>query len=221
MVPYPFVALVNLELSLREERSWHLSAAPCRWLPDRTRSRVEVFLKTVCRMMGIYCHINGETMVSFKPIFLCGERCVRDRTAQSVRVMRRGRDRHSSWTRVRAARRCVVFGCGGSGSRFFFSCLHLLDCDDKLQDVRPIKNERSLQQMAKWRNLARYCPPVPSHCCAHAFRFSTKGCPSSLLLPCPRVCLLDVSCLLSLTLRLSAPVSCCHRDSLTRGRAGV
>ena len=30
-------------------------------------------------------------------------------------------------------------------------------------------------------------------------------------------CLLDVSRLLGLTLRPSAPVCCCHRDSLTRG----
>ena len=42
-----------------------------------------------------------------------------------------------------------------------------------------------------------------------------------VLLSCPRVCLLDVSRLLGLTLRLSAPVCCCHRDSLTRGRLAV
>ena len=40
----------------------------------------------------------------------------------------------------------------------------------------------------------------------------------ALFLSCPRVCLLDVSYLLGLTLRPSAPVCCCHQDSLTRGR---
>ena len=39
-----------------------------------------------------------------------------------------------------------------------------------------------------------------------------------VLLSCSRVCLLDVSRLLGLTLRHSAPVCCCHRDSLTRWR---
>ena len=34
----------------------------------------------------------------------------------------------------------------------------------------------------------------------------------------PTRCLLDVSRLVGLTLRPSAPVCCCHRDSLTRGR---
>ena len=39
-----------------------------------------------------------------------------------------------------------------------------------------------------------------------------------VLLSCSRVCLLDVSRLLGLTLRHSAPVCSCHRDSLTRWR---
>ena len=39
-----------------------------------------------------------------------------------------------------------------------------------------------------------------------------------VLVSCPRICLLDVSCLLGLTLLHSAPVCCCHWDSLTRGR---
>ena len=42
-----------------------------------------------------------------------------------------------------------------------------------------------------------------------------------MLLSCPRVCLLDVSRLLGLILRPSAPVCCCHRDSLTRGRLAL
>ena len=39
MVPYPSVDLVNLDSSLREERSWHLSVALCVWLPARTPSQ--------------------------------------------------------------------------------------------------------------------------------------------------------------------------------------
>ena len=38
-----------------------------------------------------------------------------------------------------------------------------------------------------------------------------------VLFSCSRVCLLDVSRLLGLTLRPSAPFCCCHWDSLTRG----
>ena len=38
-------------------------------------SRVEVMLKTVYVMMGLYCHINDETMVSFKPIFFLQRSC--------------------------------------------------------------------------------------------------------------------------------------------------
>ena len=38
---------------------------------------------------------------------------------------------------------------------------------------------------------------------------------------CSRNCLLDVSRLLGLTLRLSAPVCSCHRDSLTRWRLAL
>ena len=42
-----------------------------------------------------------------------------------------------------------------------------------------------------------------------------------VLFSCPRVCLLDVSCLLGPALRPSAPVCCCHRDSLTRWRLAL
>ena len=42
-----------------------------------------------------------------------------------------------------------------------------------------------------------------------------------VLLSCSRVCLLDVSRLLGLTLRHSAPVCSCHRDSLTRWRLAL
>ena len=51
------------------ERSRYLYAGPCRWSPARTRSsRVEVFLKTVHILMGHSWHINGETMIPFRPI---------------------------------------------------------------------------------------------------------------------------------------------------------
>ena len=39
-----------------------------------------------------------------------------------------------------------------------------------------------------------------------------------VVLSCQRVCLLDVSRLIILTVRPSAPVSCCHQDSWTRWR---
>ena len=52
-----------------EERSRHFVAAPCRWLPARTRSRVEVFQKTVKIMTEHSGHINGETMVPLYLIF--------------------------------------------------------------------------------------------------------------------------------------------------------
>ena len=42
-----------------------------------------------------------------------------------------------------------------------------------------------------------------------------------VLLCCTRVCLIDLSRLLGLTLRPSAPVCCCHQDSLTRGRLAI
>ena len=41
------------------------------------------------------------------------------------------------------------------------------------------------------------------------------------LVALPTRCLLDVSCLLGLTLRPSAPVLCCLQDSVTRGRLAL
>ena len=75
--------------------------------------------------------------------------------------------------------------------------------------------------MAKWRNL-----PGVLQCGLHVVFPRVLGIKEDALSPsvtfvllsCPRVCLLDVSSLLVLTLRPSAPVCCCHRDSLTRGR---
>ena len=75
--------------------------------------------------------------------------------------------------------------------------------------------------MAKWRNL-----PGVVHWSLHvavprASNFYEGLLLFFLLLSCPRVCLLDVSRLLGLTLRPSAPVCCCHRDSLTCGRLAL
>ena len=55
----------------------------------------------------------------------------------------------------------------------------------------------------------------------HAFWFSLQGCSLycfSVFVFLPTRCLLEVSRLIGLTLRPSAPVCCCHRDSFTRGR---
>ena len=89
---------------------------------------------------------------------------------------------------------------------------------------------------------ARCCQPVPSRCFAtcvmvqwtpHSqctLAFCLRTCRRTflssffvivVLLSCSRACLLDVSRLLGLTLRLSAPVCSCHRDSLTRRRLAV
>ena len=53
---------------LRENVSGIMAA--CRLSPARTLSGFEVFLKTVSIMMGCRCYINGEAMVSIRPISL-------------------------------------------------------------------------------------------------------------------------------------------------------
>ena len=63
---------------------------------------------------------------------------------------------------------------------------------------------------------ARRCALGPSRW-YHVLVIPMTDCSLSFL-SCPRVCLLDVCCLLGLTLRPSAPVCCCHQDSWTRGR---
>ena len=84
-----------------------------------------------------------------------------------------------------------------------------------LHVVRSIKHERpSLQQMAKWRNL-----PSVVHWGLYIVLPRVHGFKEDLfspfvtfvLLSCPRVCLLDVSRFLGLTLNPSAPVCCCHQ----------
>ena len=95
--------------------------------------------------------------------------------------------------------------------------------------VCSVKHERpSLQQMAKWRNLAesaRCCPLGPSRCLAMMFMVSLKMFLSFfvtfVIVSCSRVCLLVVSRLLGLTLRPFAPVCSCHRGSLTHGRLAI
>ena len=90
--------------------------------------------------------------------------------------------------------------------------------------VASVKHERPLlQQMAKWRNLPGVIhwglyvvlPRV------HGFTDFSLLLVTFLIVSCSRVCLLDVSRLLGLTLRPSAPVCCCYRDSLTRGRLAI
>ena len=71
---------------------------------------------------------------------------------------------------------------------------------------------------------ARCCPLRPSRCCAMMFMVSRKIFSLSLslvLVSCSRDYLLDVSCLLGLTLRHFALVCSCHRDSLTRWRLAI
>ena len=78
--------------------------------------------------------------------------------------------------------------------------------------------------MAKWRNL-----PGVVHWGLHVVLPRVHGIKEHVLSPsvtfvpmsCPRVCLFDVSRLLGLTLRPSAPVCCCHRDSLARERLAI
>ena len=56
----------------------------------------------------------------------------------------------------------------------------------------------------------------------HGFTIELLSCfVTFVLLSCSRVCLLVVSRLLGLTLRPSAPVCSCHRDSLTRERLAI
>ena len=48
----------------------YLYAASCRWSPAHTRSRIQVFLKTVSSMIVHSRFINGEAMVPFRPFSL-------------------------------------------------------------------------------------------------------------------------------------------------------
>ena len=99
----------------------------------------------------------------------------------------------------------------------FPSWLHLLDGEDNCMLSVPLST--SDLHYSRWqsggvvhRGFHVVVPRVQIFC---------EGLLTSFLLSCPRVCQLDVSCLLGLTLRPSAPVFCCHQDSLTRGRLAI
>ena len=106
-------------------------------------------------------------------------------------------------------------------SRFsLFFHLLLLDCDDTCMLSIPLST--SDVHYSRWQS-GEICQGLSTGAftlLCHVFLVSVEGCSPFFFfwLSCPRVCLLDVSCLLGLTLRSSAPVCCCHRDSLTRGR---
>ena len=104
------------------------------------------------------------------------------------------------------------------------SCLQHLDCDDKCMLSVPLStSDRATFTTAdgKVAESARCCPLGPSRCCAtcswYQGRFSHLFF-TFVIISCSRICLLDVSRLLGLTLRPSALVCCCHQDFLTRGR---
>ena len=91
--------------------------------------------------------------------------------------------------------------------------------------VGSVKHERpSLQQIAKWRNL-----PVVVHwglhvvlpCCSWFTEDFLSFFVTFVLVSCSRVCLLDVSRLLGLTLRHFAPVCSCRQVPLTRWRLAI
>ena len=77
----------------------------------------------------------------------------------------------------------------------------------------------------KVATFARCCPLGPSHCFCHDVHGFTEEFHSFfvtfVLVSYSSVCLLVVSRLLGLTLRLFAPVCSCHRDSLTRWRLAI
>ena len=108
---------------------------------------------------------------------------------------------------------------GSQGRHPFATCSQLLDCDDKCIIVGSVTHERpSLQQMAKWRNLPVLSTGAFTLFChvVHGFKEDfISFFVSFVLVSCSRVCLLDVSRLLGLTLRHFAPVCFCHRDFLT------
>ena len=178
-------------------------------------------------MMEDRCYINGEAMVPsdpslyncLAPCLMCSSDeppptaippstpCVRCRRLESKTRAIVLSETHFPLTGIQ---KCC---CGAIATMFSQAS------GRDSQDRRIIKHERSsLQQMAKWRNL-----PGVAHWGLHVVVPRASNSYDGLLsffsfLSCPRVCLLDVSCLLGLTLRPSAPVCCCHRDSLTRGR---
>ena len=101
----------------------------------------------------------------------------------------------------------------------FLSWLHCLDGEDDCMLSVPLST--SDLHYSSWQS-GDICHVLFTGACTllcHAFWFSLKGCFffSFSFVVLPTRCLLDVSCLLGLTLLPSAPVFCCHQDSLTRG----
>ena len=99
------------------------------------------------------------------------------------------------------------------------SCLHLLDCDDNC--MLSVPSNTSDLHYSRWQS-GEICQGLPTGAftlLCHVLVTSMIICSFSVVV-LPTRCLLDISCLLGLTLRSSAPVCCCHRDSLTRGRLG-
>ena len=101
----------------------------------------------------------------------------------------------------------------------FPSCLHLLGCDDNCMLSVPLST--SDLHNCRWPS-GEICQVVSTRAfmlSCHVFLVSLKVCSSFFFcVVLPTRCLLDVSRLLGLTLRPSAPVFCCHQDSLTRRR---
>ena len=95
----------------------------------------------------------------------------------------------------------------------FFSRVHNFSIETTIACCR----FRLARQMAKWRNLLGVVHQG-FHVVVPRVQIFFQGLLFFFLLSCSRVCLLDVSRLLGLTLRLFALVCSCHRDSLTRWR---
>ena len=98
----------------------------------------------------------------------------------------------------------------------FRSWLHRLDGEDNCMLSVPVST--SDHHYSRWQS-GVICQEVSTGAftlLCLVLQTSLEVCSSSFfcwLLSCPRVCLLDISCLLDVTLRSSARVCCCHRDS--------
>ena len=96
----------------------------------------------------------------------------------------------------------------------FASLLYLLDGEDNCMLSVPFS--ASDLHFSCWQSGDNFQGLSTGACTllCHVLPISMKVCSSCFLWSCPRVCLLDVSCLFGLTLRPSAPVCCFLRDSL-------
>ena len=102
--------------------------------------------------------------------------------------------------------------------------MYLLDGEDNCMLSVPFRtSDPHKKAIGKVEKIARWWPPGLSHFLAPLFVLF-EGWLLSLffcLVVLPTRCLLDVSRLLGLALRQSAPVSRCHWDSFTRGRLAL